>query len=456
VIDWGTVVAHIFVGPTLVGQDVLDILPNAVLHPPVAHGDLLGLELARGDVVVIVDGFYHQEGSVRHKEILSLLADGILVVGCASIGALRAAELAEYGMIGNGAVFRMYRDGVIEADEEVAVAHTPEPEYRSLTVPSVVLRCMAAAAVRAGVIDQAEADSVVDLARAVHYTERSWQAVWRAVEATDSVADAGVRLRKFVDSCQGARDIKAEDALDTLRKVADGALPDIRHLVESWVSGDWRNRHLGEWQAEFAVSVVDDIEVEHGTIVRYQQLYLKDFPARWQQFALTRIAGIDVTGVDLIESALAKAARCGVSPAALTDAQLAYWLTRREVAELTRDQALVRVLVRSYRPLRGRHDLVEDQPDLVEDATARRLAAEAAVVNAEVASWGGKHTVDHLKTATLLGHLAQIWQLDEPDPVALLAAARDRGFPTIDDAAYAARMFFLHKTFLAVPAKKVG
>ena len=68
--------AHIFVGPTLAGQDVLDILPGAVVHPPVAHGDLLRLDLVLGDVVVIVDGYYHQSAPVRHKEILALLAEG--------------------------------------------------------------------------------------------------------------------------------------------------------------------------------------------------------------------------------------------------------------------------------------------------------------------------------------------------------------------------------------------
>ena len=439
---------HIFVGPTLVGQDVLNILPNAVLHPPVAHGDLLSLKLVPGDIVVIVDGFYHQQGSVRHKEILALLADGVLVIGCASIGALRAAELAEYGMVGNGAVFEMYRDGVIEADEEVAVAHTPGPEYRSLTVPSVVIRRTVAAAVRSGVVDEAQAAALVDVALSVHYTERSWQAVWRAVEATDSLAAAGVRLREFVESRHGTRDVKAEDALDTLRKIADGELPDIRQLVESWVSGDWRNRHLGEWRAEFAVSTVDEIEVGHGAIVRYQQLYLKDFPDRWQQFALTRIAGIEAHGADLTECALATARRCGISPGSLTEPQLAYWLTGRERAELTEDQALVRVLVRSYRPILGNYDLVEDQPALVEDVTARRHVAEAVAVNTEVASWGSKHTVDHLKIATLLAHLAQIWQVDQQERATLLAAARDRGFPTIDDAIHAARMFFLHKSFL--------
>ena len=99
----------------------------------VTHGDLLRLGPVRGDVVVIIDGYYHQRASVRHKEILALLADGVAVLGCSSMGALRAAELATYGMVGNGAVYRMYVDGVLDADDEVALAHTSAPDHRGLT-----------------------------------------------------------------------------------------------------------------------------------------------------------------------------------------------------------------------------------------------------------------------------------------------------------------------------------
>ena len=40
-------------------------------------------------------------------------------------------------MVGAGAVFRMYRDGPVEADDEVAVAHADGPDYRRLSEPLV-------------------------------------------------------------------------------------------------------------------------------------------------------------------------------------------------------------------------------------------------------------------------------------------------------------------------------
>lgn len=436
-------------GPTLAGQDVLDILPGAVVHPPVAHGDLLRLDLARGDVVVIVDGYYHQSASVRHKEILALLADGVVVVGCASMGALRAAELAEYGMIGNGVIYQMYRDGVVDADEEVAVAHAPGPDYRSFTVPTVVIRHAVDRAVRSGVLDSAEATSIVGMARDINYTERSWQAIERAVEGNDSVAAAVVRLREFVDSNEDATDIKVADALDTLRKIAGGELRSGGDLVESWVWSEWRNRFLNEWRSEFSVSMVDEIEVSHGAILRYQQLYGDDFPDRWERFALSRIAGAEIVGPDLVGRALAKAARSGIDSSSMTDEHLRYWLTEREIGDLSADDMLVRVLVRSYRPLSPTRDLLADQPDLIEDDAVRRMVAEATVVNAEVASWGDKHTIDHLRLATLHQHVARVWRIEDADAATMLAAARDRGFESVDAALDAARMFYLHKSFLS-------
>ena len=41
------------------------------------------------------------------------------------MGALRAAELAPFGMIGIGTIFEAYRDGIYTDDDEVALLHRP-------------------------------------------------------------------------------------------------------------------------------------------------------------------------------------------------------------------------------------------------------------------------------------------------------------------------------------------
>ena len=91
--------------------------------------------------------------AVWHKEILPALDEGIAVFGAASMGALRAAELDAFGMIGVGDIYAGYRDGVLEDDDDVAIAHaTAEEGFRELSDAMVNIRATARAAERAAVI----------------------------------------------------------------------------------------------------------------------------------------------------------------------------------------------------------------------------------------------------------------------------------------------------------------
>lgn len=158
---------HVFVGPTIAPARVRTMLPEAVLHPPIRHGDALRLDLTAGNRVLIIDGLWHQSLPVRHKEILMLLAEGVEVFGAASMGALRAAELAPYGMVGIGRIFEDFRDGRLEADDEVAVLQGPDSH--ALTQALVDLRCAFQRAAAAGHItdDEAAALTVADQLRPI-------------------------------------------------------------------------------------------------------------------------------------------------------------------------------------------------------------------------------------------------------------------------------------------------
>jgi hypothetical protein len=82
----------VYAGPTIGAAEITAIVPDAAVHPPVRHGDLLRLAAEPGDIVVLIDGAWHQAPPVRHKEILHLLAAGVRVVGAASMGALSCAH----------------------------------------------------------------------------------------------------------------------------------------------------------------------------------------------------------------------------------------------------------------------------------------------------------------------------------------------------------------------------
>ena len=58
--------------------------------------------------IAIIDGYFERMAAVWHKEILVALEKGIAVWGAASMGALRAAELAPFGMVGVGAIYQAF------------------------------------------------------------------------------------------------------------------------------------------------------------------------------------------------------------------------------------------------------------------------------------------------------------------------------------------------------------
>ncbi|MGW4213430.1 TfuA-like protein [Lentzea sp. NPDC004789] len=437
---------HVFVGPTLPGEAVLEVLPSAVLHAPVAHGDLLRIPFTPADVVVIVDGYYHQSAAVRHKEILAVLDAGVRVIGCSSMGALRAAELDVHGMVGNGYVYEMFRDGAVDADDEVAVAHTPAPEYRKLSEPLITIRYAVARAVGEGLTTAAEGNALIAFARDLPYTARSWRAVGAVISRE---APELSQVFSGIDEFRSARgtelDVKAADALNTLSRVYELACGASPH------DGEAENVFTREWRADFVGVLVHDVHVSNGDVLRYQQVYLEDFPRRWQAFALERVAAssqADDPSGSAEDRAVEAAAASGLTPEALTAEQRAEWLTAAERSGTSGYDQIVKVLRRSYRSPSLAHDLMAADQDLVTDASVQNAVAEAMLINREVATWGATHSIEHVKPEVLRGHLAGVWKVPGDDEE-LLAAARDRGLRSLDEAIRAVRPFYLRAHFNA-------
>jgi hypothetical protein len=172
--------------------------------------------LRPGDTLLIVDGLFFQHASVRHKELLTLIADGVRVVGSSSMGALRAAELHPFGMEGYGWVFEAYRDGVLEADDEVGMVHgDPEEDYPVFVDALVNIRQTVARAVESGVLSAPMADQLIETARSTPFTQRTWNRLLDAVGAPES--------RSLAKQLRSIRvDIKHADALLALREVIRG------------------------------------------------------------------------------------------------------------------------------------------------------------------------------------------------------------------------------------------
>lgn len=386
---------HVFCGPTVTEEEVLDVRPDAVVHPPVAHGDLLRLELRPGDVVVVIDGYYHQAAPVRHKEILALIDSGIHVVGCASMGALRAAELDVCGMVGHGRVYEMYRDGEIDADDEVAVAHLRTSRFEARNVPLVNMRGALRAAVEEGVVPEDFAQEALATARALYYTERSWWHVRQQLPDRGQELDA---LVDFLERSPGVADTKRQDALTTLAR-----LPDLLPEGSPLAGEPWRNERIYHWEVDFRGRAVDGRFVSYGDVVRFRQVHDPDFPRTWAGFVRASTGAGD-SGPDAEDGAPEH-------------------------------------LVQAFVPLRGLHDLLQHAPDLVEDEDAFLAVAEARRINDERLWQGRVRLVERLATTRLEKHLRGLWGLSRTDD--LDAAARRRGLGSASEAVAAVRPFFL-------------
>jgi hypothetical protein len=209
--------AVIFAGPSLPPGERRDCGVEIDWRPPVRQGELYRAALGRPAVIGVIDGYFEVTPTVWHKEILWAMAQGIHVFGAASVGALRAAELDAFGMIGIGRIYEDFRDGVLEDDDEVAVLHGPaELGYPPLTEAMVNIRATLAKAVRDNILTLQAAVALTQTAKRLFYKGRTYEAVLSAA-ASGAGGQPDHLLDDFVSWLPiGRVDQKRRDALAML------------------------------------------------------------------------------------------------------------------------------------------------------------------------------------------------------------------------------------------------
>jgi hypothetical protein len=209
----------VFLGPSLPVEEARRTLGARYLGPA-RCGDVLRALRLRPRVIAVVDGLFAATPAVWHKEILLALDRGVAVFGASSMGALRAAELAPFGMVGIGKIFEAYRDGTYTDDDEVALVHGPAAfGYRALSDAMVNIRATVTRAVESGIIQAVSGDRVVARAKSTFFEQRSLHAAIEQAWADDPLAEEPMRLREFVER-GGYVDQKRLDALALLRHLA--------------------------------------------------------------------------------------------------------------------------------------------------------------------------------------------------------------------------------------------
>jgi hypothetical protein len=188
----------VFLGPSMPLAEAQRLL-DADFLPPIRRGDIAGLP-ASVRFIGIIDGEFFQRLAVSPKEIIEALGRGIQVFGSSSMGALRAAETHTFGMVGIGRIFEQFRDGVLDADDEVAVAYEPGT-YRALSDSMVNLREALALARNEGVITESQHDELISAIKTRYFPHRSWRALEQICPP----------LREFAER-QPLPDLKRDDA----------------------------------------------------------------------------------------------------------------------------------------------------------------------------------------------------------------------------------------------------
>jgi hypothetical protein len=223
----------VFAGPSLAFQP----LPGRFeieLRGPAGQGDIAAAVDEGCTVIGLVDGVYEQIAAVWHKEIIYAIEKGVTVFGGASMGALRAAECARFGMTGVGEIFRRYHDGELTDDAAVAQLHAPkEFGYLPLTEALVNAVATVAAVELTSVVSRHETHALLSAAHGLFFKERTHASMAEAATRTEARAEEVERLldRHRVD-------LKRRDALMVVNAVGEAPVlrRETRHQRVWWTS----------------------------------------------------------------------------------------------------------------------------------------------------------------------------------------------------------------------------
>lgn len=210
----------VFLGPSLALDIAQSLLPEAMFLPPVSCGDILRVIRLQPDIIIIIDGFFENQPAVWHKEILYALSLGVKVFGSSSMGALRASELASFGMQPFGEVALQFHLGECNDDDEVALLHGNHSQnFAASSDPMVNIRATLELALKQNIIDMSLYDKLMTYSKNQYYPERNLRAAITHIN-TLAFSPALVNLNAWINE-HGMVDIKQQDALALLHYIAD-------------------------------------------------------------------------------------------------------------------------------------------------------------------------------------------------------------------------------------------
>ena len=209
----------IYTGLSLSFDEAKEILDShddveVIYKRPIKRGDL-GHDIKENpDIIGIIDGVFHQNSSVGHKEILNVINKGITVVGASSMGALRASELDTLGMTGIGYVYEQYATGKVASDDDVAVMLDSET-LEALSEPLINMEYVFENAVSENIMTENQKDELIKIAKSTFYPKRNYSQTLNSSSLDDETKS------KLIDFIRRSVDIKKEDAKELITYIAN-------------------------------------------------------------------------------------------------------------------------------------------------------------------------------------------------------------------------------------------
>ena len=209
----------VFGGLSLRPDDMVARQLQAVLLPPATCGDVLAAKRLQPKIIALIDGVFLHKAAVWHKEILLAMESGIRVYGSSSIGALRAAELHPFGMVGVGSIFHRYSTGELVDDDEVALEFVETPWGLAPVSDAMVnIRASVARATTEGHLEIGEAEALLAYNKRRHFSERNLLASLKTVLGSIRPHDHITRLERYFKN-GGFVDQKHDDAVALIKRL---------------------------------------------------------------------------------------------------------------------------------------------------------------------------------------------------------------------------------------------
>lgn len=207
----------VYLGPTLNREEASKIL-DADYRDPAKKGDFLRLSLTSDEkkYVGFIDGVFLHDYPPSPIEVYHLATrKNIELIGASSLGALRAVELEKFGMKGIGKIFQLFKKGILNADDEVAVTFVRDKNILQ-SEALIDIRFNLFLAYKKGIITKQTKKRFVKIAKNIYFPFRNYDDIIRLTqEQFPSIHD---ELENFRDYIVKNRDsLKARDAIKLLK-----------------------------------------------------------------------------------------------------------------------------------------------------------------------------------------------------------------------------------------------